>query len=271
MLYRPQLLEGVPDTARYEERLPHAIVHNALALHYQPQIDLRTSRLVSAEALLRWHDKELGHVPAPLIVSAAESSSVMQELTRWVVNTAVRDCARLQRLRPGFAVSANVSPSNLREPDLASHVDLALRTWDLRARCLTLEVTETAMFTDLEAGIETLRDLKRYGVRVAMDDFGTGYSSMLRLARMPLDEIKIDLVFVRDMLEVPQHAKIVRSLIELAQQLEFQVVAEGVESEAVLSSLAHLGCERAQGYYIGKPMPLASLERLLAEGLQRGG
>ena len=265
-LYEPRGEEKVAlDTRRYEARLPQAIAQNALTLHFQPQIDLRSRRIVGAEALLRWRDEELGQVPPHLAVAAAEASGLIHELTLWVASAAVRQCAAFQRIDRSLEMSINVSPTNLHQAELPEHIDLALRTWGLRGSSLTVEVTETAMLGDQKAAIEALHQLKRCGVGISIDDFGTGYSSMYWLAQMPLDELKIDMVFVRSMLEVPQHAKIVRSLIELSRSLELRVIAEGVETEDVASTLWHLGCNRAQGYYHGKPMPAEEFVARLAE------
>ena len=249
------------DQAQYDSRLRLALRENALSLALQPQRDLRTGRITGAEALLRWHDDVLGTVPPSRIVAVAEAGGVMDQLTFWVVTRAVQTCAQFVKLDPEFTVSVNVSPSNLREPDLPMFIDRALRTWGVSGANIVVEITETAMLVDQNAANEALNELRSHGVRLSIDDFGTGYSSMYYLAQLPLEELKIDLMFVRDMLVAPVHAKIVRSLVELAHNLELTVVAEGVESEAVQAALQHLGCDRVQGYYIGKP---AAAEDLLA-------
>ncbi|MEX2197475.1 MAG: GGDEF domain-containing phosphodiesterase [Burkholderiales bacterium] len=251
------------DHARYESRLRTAIRHNTLDLAFQPQADVRSGRMVGAEALLRWSDKELGTVPPNIAVAVAEGCGLIHELTLWVITAAIQRCAQFRRIDPAFAMSINVSPSDLTDPELADFVDRALRTWNVPAQNVVLEVTETAIVRDQKAAVDALQILKRLGLRISIDDFGTGYSSMYYLAHMPLDELKIDLMFVRAMLEQPQYAKIVRSLIELAHNLELEVVAEGVENEEVQAALAHLRCDRVQGYYIGKPMPAEALEKLL--------
>jgi diguanylate cyclase len=180
-------------------------------------------------------------------------------LTQWVITSAVQQCVEFSNVDPEFAISINVSPSNLREPDLPLFIDRALRTWDVNAANLTVEITESAMMNDPNSSTQRLQELKSHGVRLSIDDFGTGYSSMYYLAQLPLDELKIDLSFVRTMLEVPINAKIVRSLIELAQNLELTVVAEGVETAAIRDALTHLGCDYMQGYYLGKATPAAEL------------
>lgn len=252
------------DRPQYESRLRLALLHNSLSLAFQPQQDLGTGRIVGAEALLRWHDEVLDTVPADRVVAVAERAGLVDRLTYWVITSAVQWCARFVRIDPEFTVSINVSPSNLREPDLPRFIDRALRTWGVKGANIVVEITETAMLIDQAVANLALNELKSYGVRLSIDDFGTGYSSMYYLAQLPLDELKIDLMFVRDMLTVPVHAKIVRSLIDLAQNLELNVVAEGVEDQDVQAALQHLGCDRVQGYHIGKPAPgedlLARLE-----------
>lgn len=253
------------DQAKFLSRMLAAINQNTLSMHYMPQMDLRTGRLMGAEALLRWTDDVLGHVPPYAAVQMAESNGLMDRLTQWIITSAVQQCAQFQQYCPGFKVSVNISPSNLHEPDLPFYVDRALRTWDVRGENMVIEITETAMVDNQNATIEALRELKARGVHLSIDDFGTGYSSMYYLARMPLDELKIDQSFVRDMLDAPSSAKIVRSLIDLAHNLDLLVVAEGVENEAIMAELTRLGCDHVQGFHVGEAMPAAELAaRLVA-------
>ena len=258
-IYSETQTEPAGNQSQYQQRLRLALFQNTLSLAFQPQLDLRSGRIVGAEALLRWQDEVLGNVPPNRTVEVAELAGLMDQLTFWVITSAVQWCARFNQLDPAFTVSVNISPSNLREPDLPQFIDRALRTWGVKGGNLMVEITETAMLIDQAAANVALNELKSHGVRLSIDDFGTGYSSMYYLAQLPLDELKIDLMFVRDMLTAPIHAKIVRSLIELAQNLELTVVAEGVETEEVQAALQHLGCDRVQGYYIGKPGPAADL------------
>ena len=234
---RPAGDAAVIDQLDYESRLRSAIEQNNLTLYFQPQLDIRTGRISGAEALLRRHDEVLAPVRPDRAVKAAETAGVMDQL----------------------------SPSNLREADLPFYVDRALRTWRVSGTSIVIEITETAMMLDPSMSHEALLQLKALGVKLSVDDFGTGYSSMQYLAQLPLDELKIDLSFVMAMLEQPQNAKIVRSLIDLAHNLELKVVAEGIESAEILAALEHLGCDIGQGYHIGKPMPAAELARRLTE------
>lgn len=245
---------GKADQLEYENRLRTAIEQNGLMVYFQPQLDIRTQRIMGAEALLRWQDESLGFVPPNVAVEAAEAAGLMDHLTMWVITSAIQRCVEFQKIDPDFHISINISPSNLREVDLPFYVDRALRTWNVRGSSIIIEITETAMMVEQATAHEALRQLKSHGVKLSVDDFGTGYSSMYYLAQLPLDELKIDIMFVRNMLEQPQHAKIVRSLIDLAHNLELKVVAEGVENEQILRALGQLGCDIAQGYHIGKPM-----------------
>ena len=258
----------VVDESQYADRLRLALEQNSLNLHYMPQVSLRTGRLTGAEALLRWTDDVLGVVSPYTAVRAAEATGLIDRLTQWVITSSVQQCAEFQSIDPEFSVSVNISPSNLREPDLPLFIDRALRTWDVTSSNLTVEITESAMMYDSNAANGALHDLKERGVRLSIDDFGTGYSSMYYLAQLPLDELKIDQSFVRTMLELPITAKIVHSLIELAHNLELTVVAEGVENEAIMDELKHLNCDHAQGYHVGKAMPGADLAARLHQQVQ---
>ena len=267
-IYEKQAAASAVDQSQFAARIRLAIEQNSLNLNFMPQASLRTGRLTGAEALLRWTDDELGIVSPYAAVQAAEATGLVDPLTQWIITSAVQQCAEFQRIDPEFTVSVNISPSNLREPDLPLYIDRALRTWDVASGNLVVEITESAMMNDPNAATEALRELKSRGVRLSIDDFGTGYSSMYYLAQLPLDELKIDMSFVRTMLEVPVNAKIVRSLIELAHNLELSVVAEGVENEAIMNALAHLNCDHMQGYHLGKAMPAADLAARLRQQVQ---
>jgi diguanylate cyclase (GGDEF)-like protein len=259
-LYTPPPQGAAPtDQLECENRLRTAIEQNALSLHFQPQLDIRTGRVGGAEALLRWHDEVLGAVPPHVAVRAAESAGLIDDLTMWVITSAIQACSDFQKIQPDFSVSINISPSNLREADLPHYVDRELRTWNVRPSSIVIEITESAMMVEQETSREALSELKALGVKLSVDDFGTGYSSMQYLAQLPLDELKIDLSFVKAMLDQPQNEKIVRSLIDLAHNLELKVVAEGVESHEILSALNQLGCDHAQGWDVGKPMTATDL------------
>ena len=267
-IYEMQAAASGVDQSQYADRMRLALDKNSLTVHYMPQASLRTGRLIGAEALLRWTDDVLGFVSPYAAVQAAEAAELIDRLTQTIITSAVQQCVEFQSIDPEFSVSVNVSPSNLREPDLPLYIDRALRTWDVNSSNLIVEITESAMMSDPNAATEALRELKSLGVRLSIDDFGTGYSSMYYLAQLPLDELKIDMSFVRTMLEVPVNAKIVRSLVELAHNLELSVVAEGVENEAIMNALAHLDCDHAQGYHVGKAVSGADLAARLRKQMR---
>ena len=265
-LYKPAPGDAIAiDQLQYENRLRTAIEQNTLVLYFQPQLDMRTGLMGGAEALLRWNDEVLGQVAPHVAVRAAESGGLIDHLTMWVITSAIQACHEFQKVIPDFTVSINISPSNLREADLPFYVDRALRTWNVCGSSIVIEITETAMMVEQTMSHEALRQLKTLGVKLSVDDFGTGYSSMQYLAQLPLDELKIDLSFVKAMLDQPQNAKIVRSLIDLAHNLELKVVAEGVENPEILAALNLLGCDQAQGWDIGMPTTAQELMARLQE------
>jgi diguanylate cyclase len=236
--------------------LHHAIKENELMMFYQPFMDLRTGNIVGSEALLRWNRPGKGFVTPDKVVLVAERTGLIRELTGWICNTALRHCGAMRADGLETGVSVNVSVQNLAEPELPDLIARARRLWDVPPELLTLELTETAMMGGSAGGMEALLRLKDQGLKLAMDDFGTGYSSMARLKELPLDEIKIDLSFVRDMQSSPKDEKLVRSMIDLGHAFDMLVVAEGVETEEAADLLRRHGCDIIQGYYLSKPMPI---------------
>jgi diguanylate cyclase (GGDEF)-like protein len=252
------------DVLRYESKLRAAINHSGLELVFQPQFDPASRRVVGLEALLRWQDSELGPVGPDKVIAVAESAGLINDVTFWVISNALRQCAAFRDRGLDIQMSINLSPNNLRERDLPDFIDRGLRTWSLQPERVVIEITETAVLGPREIVDEALKRLKRTGVRLSVDDFGTGYSSMSYLAAMPLDEMKIDLSFVRDMMQVPQHERIVRSMIDLGSSLGLTVVAEGVENERTVQRLAALGCHRLQGFWLCPPVGAEELLRRFA-------
>jgi EAL domain-containing protein (putative c-di-GMP-specific phosphodiesterase class I) len=208
-----------------------------------------------AEALARWRHPERGNVPPDQFIAIAEQTGLIHDLTRWVLDRALEECAGWQRAGYAFGVAVNISAANLRDPNLAGQVDSALRKWGVPAAMLMLELTESAIMSDADHALEVLSQLDTMGVRLSIDDFGTGYSSLSYLKQLPVDEIKIDRSFVMDMKLDKNDAIIVRSTIDLAHNMGLSVVAEGVENEDTLTLLGTLGCDLAQGYHISRPVP----------------
>ncbi|MEO5573902.1 MAG: GGDEF domain-containing phosphodiesterase, partial [Gammaproteobacteria bacterium] len=232
-----------------------AIQDNELFLHYQPQLNLHTRQIDAAETLLRWSLPNRGAVPPADILAVAENTGMISSLTGWVLNTALRQQANFHRAGLDLNISVNFSARNLIEPELPEFVDQVLRTWNVAPDRITVEITESAMIEDEKRALNTLLKLKEIGVKLSIDDFGTGYASMTYLRKLPVDEIKIDVSFVRNMLTMKEDERIVRSIIALGHNFDLEVIAEGVEDKHTLERLVDLGCDRAQGYYLGNPVP----------------
>mgnify|MGYP001565393567 CR=1 FL=1 len=248
-----------------QTELRHALEENVLTLSHQPQADLQSGRVVGLEALSRWHSPIHGPVSPAVFIPAAEAAGLMHRLTVRVLNVALREFQDLQSAAPDLSISVNLSAHDLIQTELPALVAQALGTWSVPAGQVVLEITETAIMDDQRARATTLERLKEIGVQLAIDDFGTGYSSLARLKHLPVDELKIDVSFIRHMLHDTRDENIVRSIIDLAHHLKLRVVAEGVEDEATLRRLVAMGCDLAQGYFLSPPLPLEDLRSWLRQ------
>ncbi|MDP1681918.1 MAG: GGDEF domain-containing phosphodiesterase [Burkholderiales bacterium] len=245
--------------------LRHALDENVLTLNHQPQTDLRSGRVVGFEALSRWHSPSRGAVSPTVFIQAAEVAGLMHRLTGWALNVALREFQELQSTARDLTISINLSAHDLIQAELPALLSQALGTWSVPAACVVIEITETAIMDDQRARATTLERLKEIGVQLAIDDFGTGYSSLARLKHLPVDELKIDVSFIRHMLRDTRDENIVRSIIDLAHHLGLRVVAEGVEDEATLQRLVEMDCDVAQGYFLSPPLPLAEFRFWLTQ------
>ena len=234
--------------------LRRALEKNELTLHYQPQVDFRTRRLVGAEALLRWRDPGRGMVPPLEFIPVAEETGLIHELTPWVLKRALQQQVAFHRAGLDLRISVNVSMRNLRDPEFLSVVDALVGTAGIDSGSLTLEVTEGAMMLEATRTLDVLRRIRALGVNISIDDFGTGYSSLAYLSRLPVNEVKIDRAFVMDV-TAPGSRAIVRAVIDLGKVFDLRVVAEGVKDEPTWTELRSLGCEVAQGYHLSEPLP----------------
>jgi EAL domain-containing protein (putative c-di-GMP-specific phosphodiesterase class I) len=236
-----------------------------LVLHYQPKMDLRTGRVTSVEALVRWEHPQRGMIPPNQFIGIAEETGLIAPLTLWVLEAALRQCYTWARDGHALSVAVNLSARNLHDPELPELVARRLDAAGVAPGALVIEITESTLMADPERALGIVRRLHEMGVRIAIDDFGTGYSSLSYLTRLPVSELKIDQSFVRPMAQSANETKIVRSTIGLAHDLGLTVVAEGIEDHPTWDLLAHLGCDVAQGYYISRPRPAADLTRWLTE------
>lgn len=234
--------------------LPQAIANGDLRLYFQPKLDLATGDIYGAEALVRWQHPDLGLLMPDAFIGAIEQAGSIAHLTRWVLREAVAHCAawRNQGVRLGVAV--NISVADLTDEYLPYFLLEIVQKHKLAPHTLTLEVTESAIMHNVQKSLAVVNCIHELGFRLAIDDFGTGHSALTQLKRLPVDELKIDKEFVQHDDDAKDDA-ILRATIDLAHQLGLTVVAEGVEDEAAIARLAELGCENAQGYGIGKPIP----------------
>ncbi len=245
-----------------ELHLGTAIRNGSLVLHYQPEVDLVNGRILGFEALVRWPHPTLGLLPPGEFIDIAEATNLAGELGRWVTETACRQLKKWQQKyqQTTLGMGVNISPAQLITLDFVTTVAQILDGCALDGHCLTLEITEHALLRDTERALITLRGLNEIGVKVAIDDFGTGYSSLAQLKALPVDTLKIDQGFVRDLGASADDLAIVTSIVGLARSFGMQLVAEGVETTLAATTLLELGCTRAQGYLFAKPLTTQDAE-----------
>jgi diguanylate cyclase (GGDEF)-like protein len=232
-----------------------AIDDEAIDIHVQPKVDLATGAVTGAEALARWTHPELGFIPPSEFIPLVEQAGLVGRLTRLVLARSADTAADLRRLGLAVPIAVNLSVRDLLDPSLPGAVDTLLRRRELPGSLLEVEITEGAMVVDFDTSLATLQRLRERGLTIAVDDYGTGYSSLTYLHRLPVDCLKIDRSFIKDLATDPTAAAIVRSSIRLAHDLGLSVVAEGVEDDETLERLTALGCDQAQGYLLARPMP----------------
>ncbi len=263
--YQPELTIRAQKRLDMERELRRALEQEDLELHYQPQISLLSGRIVGVEALVRWKHPLRGLVPPDEFIHVAERIGLIQHLGAWVLNTACRQTAHwIAQGHDDLQVAVNISPLHFKDPAIVEQVHHALENSGLAPDHLELEVTENVVQTDPD-NMESFRRLKELGVRIAIDDFGTGYSSLSSLKKLPIDCLKVDQLFVRDMLEEPRSATLVGTIIGLAKALGLNVVAEGVEREEEIQILMGLGCDTVQGYYFSRPVTAQDMPDLLSK------
>ncbi len=247
-----------------DSALRKALVKEQMQLVYQPQIDLKTQKIVGAEALLRWHHPELGQISPAEFIPIAEENGLILSLGDWVLRTALTTAKPWLTIADAdFLIAVNLSALQFRQAGLADSVLATLKAQDFPPQNLELELTERSTMENPESAIAMINTLNQFGIKFSIDDFGTGYSSLSYLKRFKLYKLKIDQSFVRDMTEDPEDHAIVRTIITMAQSLGLITIAEGVETEAQQDLLFDLGCNESQGYFTGKPMPAEEFTQLL--------
>ena len=262
--YAREMNARAAERLKMENLLRHAIERQELLLHYQPKVSVRTGQVVGAEALCRWNSKELGSVPPGEFIPLAEKSGLITPIGEWVLRTA---CAQNKAWQdeglPPLLISVNLSPRQLRQKDLVEMVASVLEKAGIPPQLLELEITEGMIMQEPENVTAILRRFHELGVQLSVDDFGTGYSSLAYLKRFPVQKLKIDQSFVRDLSTDADDASIVKAVVVIAKSLGLKVVAEGVETQAQLAFLAKLDCDEYQGYYFSKPVPATEFRSAL--------
>jgi diguanylate cyclase (GGDEF)-like protein len=262
--YTPELNQAISERLELENSLRHALEREEFRVYYQPRVEVASGRIIGAEALIRWECPGKGLIPPDSFIPIAEETGLIIPIGQWILREACRQNSAWQRAGlPAISVSVNLSPIQFRHTGLVSSVADALTQAELDPACLELELTESFVMHDAERINVAMQSLKKLGIAIAVDDFGTGYSSLSYLKRFPVDRLKIDKSFVRDIDSDPDDAAIARAIITLGHTLGLKVVAEGVETPAHLAFLKEHGCDELQGYYFSRPVPAAHMEALL--------
>ena len=238
-----------------ENELHESLDNNSLELFYQPKIDLQSGNPNHIEALARWVSPSLGPVSPIIFIPIIKEMGRMGDLTKWAINTAIRQLKDWPAIHGELSVAVNVCASLIDDPSLFDYTTRAINLWGIDPSKLTLEITEGSIIQDKKNGFEYLSKIKESGVKISIDDFGTGYSSLSYFKDIPADELKIDKSFVFNMLDNEDDRHITQVICDLAHKFNLSVVAEGVETKETLAALIETGCDYAQGYYFTKPLP----------------
>ncbi|MGF6511556.1 diguanylate cyclase (GGDEF)-like protein/PAS domain S-box-containing protein [Paraburkholderia sp. 32] len=266
--YQPEMNASAGARLNLERRLRRALRDNEFLLHYQPQVDIGSGQIVGIEALVRWHDPEVGLVPPSSFIPLAEESGLIGPLSEWVLREACRQNKAWQdQGLPPARVSVNLSARVFQQRDIAKLVMQVLDETGLEPKYLELELTESTIMRNAEEAVSMLNELHALGIGLAIDDFGTGYSSLSYLKRFPVDRLKIDRSFVSDIGVSGDDETITSAIIALAHSLKLQVIAEGVETSAQLDFLKERACDEMQGFYFAKPLSTEAIAELLHGGL----
>jgi diguanylate cyclase (GGDEF)-like protein/PAS domain S-box-containing protein len=265
----PAMNAAVQQRLALQRALHGAVERDEFVLHYQPRVSLHDGSIVGMEALLRWQHPQLGMVPPMDFIPIAEETDLIVRIGEWVIRAACRQIGAWQDAGVDVPpVAVNLSARQFRSQQLCRFIATALGESGVDASLLEFEITESTAMTDVDEAIKTMEELKALGVALALDDFGTGYSSLVYLKRFPIDCLKIDRAFVREVVAEPDDAAICVATIQLAHSMRLRVVAEGVEGEPQAAYLRHRGCDEMQGYHFSRPVPAESIASMLRDGLR---
>ncbi|HIJ37563.1 MAG TPA: EAL domain-containing protein, partial [Rhodospirillaceae bacterium] len=243
-----------------------ALDQKEFILHYQPQIDILTGRVIGAEALIRWQHPEIGMIPPGRFIPIAEEGLLIVPIGEWVLGEACRQAVAWRKAGlPELVVAVNVSAGQFKRGNVEETVIKVLKETGHNPACLELELTESVLLQDVDIVMATVKRLKTLGVKLSIDDFGTGYSSLSYLKRLDVDKLKIDQSFVRDMAVDPANLAIVHAVVQMAHSLNLKTIAEGVEDIGAANQLRNLGCDEVQGFYFSRPLIESDFARFLAQ------
>jgi diguanylate cyclase (GGDEF)-like protein/PAS domain S-box-containing protein len=267
--YREAMRAATAERLALEHDLRKALEGGQFELHYQPQVEVRTGVIVGIEALIRWNHPTLGLLTPGHFIGVAEEAGLIMDIWEWVMVTAlIQHNAWLEQGLPAVTIAVNLSSVQFDDAGLAGRVQESARLVGVPLDYLELEVTESMLMRDFESTLDTLKALRAMGVKIAIDDFGTGYSSLAYLRRLPVDKLKLDQSFTRDVGNSEGDGVIIKAVMAIAQSLQLAVVAEGVETQAQIDFLVGLGCTTVQGYMLGRPLPAAATAELLRQSMR---
>ena len=255
LMYTDKMTERIIRQLKIETELEQAIKDRSLELWYQPKINLRNGSIYGVEALTRWNSKNDGFISPDIFIPLAEERNFINDLTRWVLNIAFRKQKEWKDIGLDINMAVNISGKVIDQDDFVELVQHTQGLWDTQSSDITLEVTETAMMQSMEVSLEKLELLKKAGFLLSIDDFGTGYSSLEYFKTLPVHEVKIDKSFVKNMMTNKADHSLVQMVTGLAKSFDLTMVAEGIEDQETMDELKSFGVQKAQGYYIAKPMP----------------
>jgi diguanylate cyclase (GGDEF)-like protein len=255
LIYSDNMSDRIIKQLKIESQLEAAIKNKTLELWYQPKINLENGSIYGVEALTRWNSESEGYISPEIFIPIAEQRNFIQELTDWVLNLAFRTQVEWKELGLDINMAVNISGKVIDDEDFVTLVEHTRGIWNPHPSRITLEVTETAMMQSMETSLDKLNTLKSHGFQLSIDDFGTGYSSLEYFKTLPVHEIKIDKSFVKNMMTNQDDYNLVEMITGLAKSFSLNMVAEGIEDNKTMEALRELGVQRAQGYYISKPMP----------------
>ncbi|MDH4263771.1 MAG: EAL domain-containing protein [Spirochaetia bacterium] len=253
-------------TLKLENDLRKAIDNNNLELHFQPQLDLNTNKIMGVEALLRWNHPELGNIPPSKFIPIAENAGIIVEIGNWVIVEALKKCKKWSTNEiNNLKISVNFSSLQLKEKNLISLITKKIQDYIGCSNRLQIEMTESILMENPKESIEIIKELKKLGIELAIDDFGTGYSSFTYLKMLPVNTLKIDVSFIENIIDNESDRSIVMAIISMAHSMKIKVIAEGVETKEQMMILKKLKCDSIQGYYISKPVSEADFLKFIAE------